>query len=283
MSASNPGPVRRFFRGVWRVVDVSRRVVLNLLFLLILPSSSSRWSRSGPPPLRRQDRARARPRRLDRRAARRQPALDRARPAARRDDAAEDAAARRARGARHRRQGRQDLERRADPRRARRRPASRRCARSPPRSTASGQRQEGRRLGLELRPAPVLHRRACRRGLPASAWAWSTSPASAAVRNYYKDALDKLGVTVNVLRVGTFKELRRAVHRQRAVARGARGRHARSTASSGRPTPTTIEKRAQARRPARSMQVDRRGAAAARRRPAATAPSWRSPTSSSTA
>ena len=36
MSASNPGPVRRFFRGVWRVVDVSRRVVLNLIFLLIL-------------------------------------------------------------------------------------------------------------------------------------------------------------------------------------------------------------------------------------------------------
>ena len=36
MSASNPGLVRRFFRGVWRVVDVSRRVVLNLIFLLIL-------------------------------------------------------------------------------------------------------------------------------------------------------------------------------------------------------------------------------------------------------
>ena len=36
MSSSNPGPVRRFFRGAWRVVDVSRRVVLNLLFLIIL-------------------------------------------------------------------------------------------------------------------------------------------------------------------------------------------------------------------------------------------------------
>ena len=36
MSASNPGLVRRFFGGVWRVVDVSRRVVLNLIFLLFL-------------------------------------------------------------------------------------------------------------------------------------------------------------------------------------------------------------------------------------------------------
>ena len=36
MSASSPGRTRRFFRGLWRFVDVSRRVVLNLLFLIVL-------------------------------------------------------------------------------------------------------------------------------------------------------------------------------------------------------------------------------------------------------
>ena len=51
MSASNPGPLRRFFRGVWRVVDVSRRVVLNLIFLLILTIVVLALLRSGPQPL----------------------------------------------------------------------------------------------------------------------------------------------------------------------------------------------------------------------------------------
>ncbi len=58
------------------------------------------------------------------------------------------------------------------------------------------------------------------------------------VRNYYKDALDKLGVTVNVMRVGTFKS---AVEPfiDNAPSRGrARGRQACSTAASGRPTST---------------------------------------------
>ena len=51
MSASNPGPLRRFFRGVWRVVDVGRRVVLNLIFLLILAIVVIALARSGPQPL----------------------------------------------------------------------------------------------------------------------------------------------------------------------------------------------------------------------------------------
>ena len=51
MSASNPGPLRRFFRGVWRVVDVSRRVVLNLIFLTILVAVLLVLARSGPQPL----------------------------------------------------------------------------------------------------------------------------------------------------------------------------------------------------------------------------------------
>ena len=51
MSSSNPGPVRRFFRGAWRVVDVSRRVVLNLLFLIILIAVIIAVVKSGPLPL----------------------------------------------------------------------------------------------------------------------------------------------------------------------------------------------------------------------------------------
>jgi protease IV len=51
MSASNPGPVRRFLRGAWRVVDVSRRVVLNLLFMIILIAVIVALARSGSAPL----------------------------------------------------------------------------------------------------------------------------------------------------------------------------------------------------------------------------------------
>ena len=49
MSASQPGPARRFFRGVWRVVDVGRRVVLNLIFLVIVAFVVIGLVRSGPP------------------------------------------------------------------------------------------------------------------------------------------------------------------------------------------------------------------------------------------
>ncbi len=49
MSASNPGPIRRFLRGTWHVVDVSRRVVLNLVFLLILTFVVVGLIKSGPP------------------------------------------------------------------------------------------------------------------------------------------------------------------------------------------------------------------------------------------
>ena len=43
------------------------------------------------------------------------------------------------------------------------------------------------------------------RGLPAPDGPASISKASAAYRNYYRDALDQLGVTVNLIRVGTYK------------------------------------------------------------------------------
>jgi protease IV len=51
MSASNPGPIRRFFRGTWRVVDVSRRIVVNLLFLAIVIALVIALVKSGPPGL----------------------------------------------------------------------------------------------------------------------------------------------------------------------------------------------------------------------------------------
>src|SRR5271170_4876485 len=51
MSASNPGPIRRFLRGTWRVVDVSRRVVLNLLFLFVVLVILVALAKSGPRPL----------------------------------------------------------------------------------------------------------------------------------------------------------------------------------------------------------------------------------------
>ena len=98
----------------------------------------------------------------------RQPALDRARPGARRGGA-EDPAARHPRRARRGRRGSEDLEPRPRPRRdaadglldaARDRRRDR---------SLQGERQESRRLGLGLRPAPVLRRGARRRGLPASA------------------------------------------------------------------------------------------------------------------
>ena len=36
MTATRPGIVRRFFSGAWGVLDASRRVVMNLLFLLLV-------------------------------------------------------------------------------------------------------------------------------------------------------------------------------------------------------------------------------------------------------
>ena len=51
MSASNPGRTRRFFRGAWRALDASRRVVVNLLFLLIVVVIVMGLIKSGPAPL----------------------------------------------------------------------------------------------------------------------------------------------------------------------------------------------------------------------------------------
>ena len=36
MSHSQPGPIRRFFGGIWNTVNFARRLVFNILFLLVL-------------------------------------------------------------------------------------------------------------------------------------------------------------------------------------------------------------------------------------------------------
>ncbi len=51
MSASNPGLIRRFFRGLWRFVDFSRRLVFNLIFVAIVVLIVVALARGGGPVL----------------------------------------------------------------------------------------------------------------------------------------------------------------------------------------------------------------------------------------
>ena len=48
--AARPGLIRRFFGGLWRALDFSRRLVLNLLFLLIVAVLLFGWFSSDKPP-----------------------------------------------------------------------------------------------------------------------------------------------------------------------------------------------------------------------------------------
>ena len=100
------------------------------------------------------------------------------------------------------------------------------------------------------------------------------------LHNYYKDALDKLGITVNVARVGTFKSAVEPFIANEPSAPALEADKC-STAASGRPMSMRSRRRASCR-PARSR------AASTRRRsgslpPAATRRRWRSPKSWSTA
>ena len=47
---ARPGLIRRFFRGIWSVIDFSRRLVFNLLFLLIVGLILFAWLSSDTPP-----------------------------------------------------------------------------------------------------------------------------------------------------------------------------------------------------------------------------------------
>lgn len=48
--AARPGLIRRFFGGLWRALDFSRRLVVNLLFLLIVAVLLIGWFSSDKPP-----------------------------------------------------------------------------------------------------------------------------------------------------------------------------------------------------------------------------------------
>lgn len=51
MSAGRPGPIRRFFRFLWATLDFSRRLVLNLLFLGVVILLVVAWLRGSGPAL----------------------------------------------------------------------------------------------------------------------------------------------------------------------------------------------------------------------------------------
>ena len=203
MSASSPGPTRRFFRGIWRVIDVSRRVFLNLLFLLILAIVVFALVKTGPAPIAEKT---ALVLRIDgtigeqKTGTLRSTALDQVRGEAlhkvqlRDVLAALDAAA-------------------ADPRITslvvvldELRPTGfatmREVAAAVERFRASGKRVVAWGSSYDQRQYYVAAH-ADEVYLHPLGMVYIAGFGS--VRNYYKDALDKLGVTVNVMRVGTFK------------------------------------------------------------------------------
>ncbi|MDQ6685752.1 MAG: signal peptide peptidase SppA [Pseudomonadota bacterium] len=51
MASTQPGGTGRFFRRLWNFIDISRRVVLNLIFLVILAMVLFAIAKSGPPPI----------------------------------------------------------------------------------------------------------------------------------------------------------------------------------------------------------------------------------------
>ena len=46
------GILRRLFGGLWTLVDGTRRVVVNLLFLAVIAALVAAWVAGGPPPLK---------------------------------------------------------------------------------------------------------------------------------------------------------------------------------------------------------------------------------------
>ena len=255
MSASHPGPVRRFFRALWRFIDASRRVVLNLVFLAILVAVAVALIKTGPAPIA--DKT-ALVLRLDgtiseqKTGTLRSSALEQVRGEAvqkillRDVLAALDSAAADPKISSLVAHPRRDAaDRLFDPARDRRR-----------RRPLQGERQEGRRLGLVVRPAPVLHRLARRRGLPA--------PARHGLHRRLRQPAQLLQGRARQARRHRQRDARRhlqergrAVHRQRAVAGLARGRQRCSTAASGRPT-STRSRRSESFPPARSRAASTR-------------------------
>lgn len=48
MTESRPGLLRRFFGGLWRLVDGARRLAFNLIFMAIVVGLAAAWLGSGP-------------------------------------------------------------------------------------------------------------------------------------------------------------------------------------------------------------------------------------------
>jgi protease-4 len=203
MSSTPPGPVRRFFRGAWRVVDVSRRVVLNLLFMLILLAVIIAFAKSGVAPLAEKT---ALVLRIDgtigeqRSGNLRSTALDQVRGEAVQkvqlrdilsalDAAAEDPKI-------------TSLVVVLDDMRPTGFATLREIAAAIDRFKASGKKVVAWGSGYDQRQYYVASH-ADEVYLHPQGMVYIAGFGS--LRNYYKDALDKLGVTVNVVRVGTFK------------------------------------------------------------------------------
>ena len=225
MASSRPGFLRTFFRRLWWLVDASRRTFFNLLFLAIVVIVAVAWFKSGPPPM-----AEKTALVLDLQGSiaeqnsgnLRQSAINRLRG----NDVPQKVQLRDVRDVLAAAADRsEDRARRPRPRRLRRRrhrdPARDRDVARP----LQGGRQAGRRLGLRLRPAPVLPRRARRRGaaapdgqgLPRGLRALPQllqGRARPARRHRQPEAGRHL------------QERGRAVHRERSVAGLARSRHA---------------------------------------------------------
>jgi protease-4 len=203
MSASSPGPARRFFRGVWRVVDVSRRVVLNLLFLVILLVIVVALIKSGPTAIAEKT---ALVLRIDgtigeqKTGTLRSTALDQVRGEALQKIQLRDVLAVLEAAA-------------ADPKITslvivldELRPTGfstlREVAAAVDRFKASGKKVVAWGSGYDQRQYYVA---AHANEVYLHPLGMVYIAGFGSVRNYYKDALDKLGVTVNVMRVGTFK------------------------------------------------------------------------------
>ena len=251
-----PGLLGRGFGGFWRLLDGTRRLLLNLLFLAAR-SPALVWAlvTRGAAGAAGQDRAGARPARPGGRAAQRQLARHRARPRARRSSRSRcscatccdvlDAAAK-------------------DPKIT---PGAAAAGRLPRRraghaaravrggAALQGQRQAGGGLGFELRPAPVPRGRRGQRGAAAP----DGHGADRRLR-----ALPQL-LPRRARQAGRHREpdprrhlqeLRRDLHRKRPVGGVDRGRAACSTTGCGPATPPTSRRRASCRPAALARGID---------------------------
>ena len=203
MSASRPGLLRRTFGGFWRLLDGTRRLLLNLLFLALIVALAWAWVHRGAAPL--QDKTVLV---LNLRG----PVVEQ------RSGSWRDSAIGRVRGQAEQQVQLRDVLNVLDA-----------AAKDPKITQALLVLDDFRGAGLPtLRELSAAVQRFKASGKPVVAWGSSfdqrqyhVAAAASEVllhpmgmvqiegygryRNYYRDALDKLGVTVNLIRVGTYK------------------------------------------------------------------------------